>query len=1097
MDPANPQNVGVEAMDTQEIPPPDVEELASGTAMKTDELLEDEIRSNAEFSFKIENFSKVRTSLLSPPCYIRNLPWKIMAMPKFNEDGNQKELKSLGFFLQCNGESDSTSWSCIATAELRLLSTTPGKEPFARKIYHKFDRTENDWGYSHFMNIADIINPANGYINADDSITLEVHVHAEAPRGVSWDSKKITGFVGLKNQGATCYMNSLLQTLYFTNQLRKAVYKMPTEADDDSRSVALALQRVFHELQFSDKPVGTKKLTKSFGWEALDSFMQHDVQEFLRVLLDKLEVKMKSTSIEGTIPKLFEGKMISYIKCKNIDYKSTRTETFYDIQLNIKGWTNIYESFKDYIAPEILDGDNKYDAGENGLQKAEKGIIFQSFPPVLHLHLMRFQYDPITDNSVKFNDRFEFYDRINLDAYLDNKESTPADYILHAILVHSGDNHGGHYVVFINNDNKWCKFDDDVVSRCTKSEAIEQNYGGQDDDIRHCSNAYMLVYVRQSALNEILQDVTEDDIPCELAERLTEEKRLEAIRRRERTEANLYTTINIFLEEYFEQHQSTDIVDIDRVSRMLRVKKNLTLANFIPIISEVFRINPTCFRIWPILKKNPSDLMRLTYLDVEENTNRTLNTLENFKNSWAFYLEIAMSDAPMRTLPTFNSKTDLLLFFKFYDAEMKRLNYCGSGYYKSTTKLSNLISSFNKMADYAENQELQLYEETGHNMIKKLNDLDVTLDEIFNLNGDIIIFEKKMVDRMNEDSSSTSSEEEEDACNSITNLELRTCEDYFRDLLYRIDVTFVDKTNANDSGFTLGLSSETSYDTMAKAVGQRIQANPYEIQFFKCQNYKDFPGNPLQCNFPGKLKDLISLNKPNSVRKFFYQKLTININELESKKQFKCLWLSPNLKEEKEIILYPNKNGTVKTLLEEAGKVVKFSDGNVSKRLRITILSGHRLLPGPSDDTPLDNLDPIQDGLSFTKSFRIEEVPADEMNLNDNEMLICVSHFYRDIYNIYGIPFYVRIKNNESFDGVKERIKKKLNVSDKEWEKYKLAIVKNGIIDYIEDEPQQVDLSVFTEPLQGTRTYLGLEHVNKNTKRSKFNYSEKSIKIYN
>lgn len=91
--------------------------------------------------------------------------------------------------------------------------------------------------------------------------------------------------IGLKNQGATCYMNSLLQTLYFTNQLRRAVYKMPTESDDSSKSVALALQRVFHELQYSDRPVGTKKLTKSFGWETLDSFMQHDVQEFLRVSL--------------------------------------------------------------------------------------------------------------------------------------------------------------------------------------------------------------------------------------------------------------------------------------------------------------------------------------------------------------------------------------------------------------------------------------------------------------------------------------------------------------------------------------------------------------------------------------------------------------------------------------------------------------------------------------------------------------------------------------------------------------------------------------------------------------------------------------------
>lgn len=50
---------------------------------------------------------------------------------------------------------------------------------------------------------------------------LQVSVTADAPHGVSWDSKKHTGYVGLKNQGATCYMNSLLQALYFTNQLRK------------------------------------------------------------------------------------------------------------------------------------------------------------------------------------------------------------------------------------------------------------------------------------------------------------------------------------------------------------------------------------------------------------------------------------------------------------------------------------------------------------------------------------------------------------------------------------------------------------------------------------------------------------------------------------------------------------------------------------------------------------------------------------------------------------------------------------------------------------------------------------------------------------
>ena len=46
-----------------------------------------------------------------------------------------------------------------------------------------------------------------------------------------------------------------------------------------------------------ERPLGTTELTKSFGWKSLDSFLQHDVQEFSRVLLDKLETKMKVSGL--------------------------------------------------------------------------------------------------------------------------------------------------------------------------------------------------------------------------------------------------------------------------------------------------------------------------------------------------------------------------------------------------------------------------------------------------------------------------------------------------------------------------------------------------------------------------------------------------------------------------------------------------------------------------------------------------------------------------------------------------------------------------------------------------------------------------------
>lgn len=47
--------------------------------------------------------------------------------------------------------------------------------------------------------------------------------------------------------------------------------------------------------------------------------------------------------------------------------------------------------------------------------------------------------------------RFEFPALLNLNAFIeDGEKKEPQDFLLHAVLVHSGDFHGGHYVVFIN-----------------------------------------------------------------------------------------------------------------------------------------------------------------------------------------------------------------------------------------------------------------------------------------------------------------------------------------------------------------------------------------------------------------------------------------------------------------------------------------------------------------------------------------------------------------------------------------------------------------------------------------------------------------------
>lgn len=109
-------------------------------------------------------------------------------------------------------------------------------------------------------------------------------------------------------------------------------------------------------------------------------------------------------------------------------------------------------------------------------------------------------------------------------------------YKLHGVLVHSGDLHGGHYFALIKPDRntRWLKFDDDRVTPVTDKEVLEENYGGealslnglpapQRNQVRamkRFTNAYMLVYIRETAIDEVLAPFTEDDTPPHLSQSL-------------------------------------------------------------------------------------------------------------------------------------------------------------------------------------------------------------------------------------------------------------------------------------------------------------------------------------------------------------------------------------------------------------------------------------------------------------------------------------------------------------------------------------------------------------------------------------------------
>ncbi len=106
---------------------------------------------------------------------------------------------------------------------------------------------------------------------------------------------------------------------------------------------------------------------------------------------------MQDTDINGTYSRLFEGELQNVIKCEKVNYESVRDEKFYTLQLNVKGNQTIEQSVQQYIAPEILDGDNMYETQNDGKQPARKFIRFKKIPPVLQISLNRYEYDDETE----------------------------------------------------------------------------------------------------------------------------------------------------------------------------------------------------------------------------------------------------------------------------------------------------------------------------------------------------------------------------------------------------------------------------------------------------------------------------------------------------------------------------------------------------------------------------------------------------------------------------------------------------------------------------------------------------------------------------
>ncbi|XP_010558916.1 PREDICTED: ubiquitin carboxyl-terminal hydrolase 12-like [Tarenaya hassleriana] len=1043
-----------------------------------------------KFTWTISNFSRLNTRKhYSDMFIVGGYKWRILTFPKGNN------VDHLSMYLDV---ADSASlpygWSRYAQFSLAVVNQIHNRYSIRKETQHQFNARESDWGFTSFMPLSELYDPSRGYL-VNDTVVVEAEV---AVRKVldywSYDSKKETGFVGLKNQGATCYMNSLLQTLYHMPYFRKAVYHMPTtENDAPTASIPLALQSLFYKLQYNDTSVATKELTKSFGWDTYDSFMQHDVQELNRVLCEKLEDKMKGTVVEGTIQQLFEGHHMNYIECINVDYKSTRKESFYDLQLDVKGCKDVYASFDKYVEVERLEGENKYHAEGHGLQDAKKGVLFMDFPPVLQLQLKRFEYDFTRDTMVKINDRYAFPLQLDLDRENRKYLSPEADknvcnlYTLHSVLVHSGGVHGGHYYAFIRPtlSDQWYKFDDERVTKEDMKRAMEEQYGGEEElpqtnpgfnnpsfKFTKYSNAYMLVYIRESDKDKIICGVDEKDIAEHLRVRLKKEQEEKEDKRRYKAQAHLFTIIKVARDEDIAEQIGKDIyfdlVDHDKV-RSFRIQKQTPFQQFKEEVAKEFGIPVQFQRFWIWAKRQNHTYRPNRPLTPQEESQPVgqIREASNKANNaeLKLFLEVVHGPDLRPVPPPDKSKDEILLFFKLYHPEKAEIRYVGRLMVKTSSKPLDIVGKLNQMAGFAPDEELELFEEIKFEPCVMCEHVDKKTS--FRLcqieDGDIICYQKAPTDKESE-------------------FQYPDVPSFFEYVQNRQLVRFRALEKPKEDEFVLELSKLQTYDDVVESYSQ--QPKPQPIKYRGVEHLSDM---------------LVHYNQTSDI--LYYEVLDIPLPELQGLKTLKVAFHHV-MKDEVVIhnIRLP-KQSTVGDVVNELKTKVELSHPDAELRLlEVFYHKIYKIFP------PTERIENINDQYW---TLRAEEIPEEEKDIGPNDRLIHVYHFNKEsgqnqmqqVQN-FGEPFFLVIHGGETLGEIKERIQKKLLVPDEDFAKWKFAFMSMGRPEYLEDTDVVYNRFQRRDVYGAWEQYLGLEHSDNAPKRAyavnqiRHTY-EKPVKIYN
>ncbi|XP_035469218.1 ubiquitin carboxyl-terminal hydrolase 17-like protein C isoform X2 [Scophthalmus maximus] len=288
------------------------------------------------------------------------------------------------------------------------------------------------------------------------------------------DNLTISDYHGLNGPGLTCYLNSVLQVLFMTEDFRGSIKRCCSKAPT---AIDALLGKLFDDLERS--LAWTHCIAKKLG--ITDVYEQRDAAEYFEKILCL-------TSPEAS--KIFKGELNHKTTCVTCEKRNDSRGFFWILPLamgnSCRQTYSVTRGLKAFFKKEKVSGENRiYCSQCDEKQVTDIDCEMTQKPGILTLLLKRFTFDYKCQSYVKLQCEVDVPQTLHMEN---------CKYDLYALVNHFGDLTGGHYTAEIKSfeTGEWYCFNDDIVERVK-----QPLFGSGNTPVRSCS-AYLLMYRKES-----------------------------------------------------------------------------------------------------------------------------------------------------------------------------------------------------------------------------------------------------------------------------------------------------------------------------------------------------------------------------------------------------------------------------------------------------------------------------------------------------------------------------------------------------------------------------------------------------------------------